>query len=169
MKKQCRETLERAAGIIEGLAWVLEDKGAKDALNCAANMILCVLEAEGLYKEGFCKQSEGEQNEKPLLIRCNEEGMWENYEPYATIDCRNEEDYNFIVRAVEYYNNQSRANENMVEVVRCKDCKYNVSNMERDPLDINDYSGDDIVCSYYMSDGFDPMDFCSNGERVRNT
>lgn len=46
MKQQCRDTLERVTGIIEGLAWVLEDKGAKEALNCAANMLLGVLEAE---------------------------------------------------------------------------------------------------------------------------
>ncbi len=53
----------------------------------------------------------------------------------------------------------------VVEVVRCKDCKFNVANMEIDSLDITDYSGDDIVCSYFMTDGLDPNDFCSNGER----
>ena len=53
MKKQCRETLERATGIIEGLAWVLEDKGAKEALDCAATMIVCVLEEEkGVDEDG---------------------------------------------------------------------------------------------------------------------
>lgn len=48
-------------------------------------------------------------------------------------------------------------------VVRCKDCKYNVANMEKDPLDITDYT-DDIVCSYFMTDGMEPNDFCSKGE-----
>ncbi len=52
----------------------------------------------------------------------------------------------------------------VVEVVRCKDCKFNVANMEKDPLDITDYSGDDIVCSYFMTDGLDPNDYCSYGE-----
>lgn len=51
MNRQRRETLERATGIIEGLAWMLEDKGAKDALNCVANMILGVLEAEEREKD----------------------------------------------------------------------------------------------------------------------
>lgn len=49
-----------------------------------------------------------------------------------------------------------------VPVVRCKDCKYNVANMEKDPLDMNDYT--DIVCSYFMTDGMEPYDFCSKGE-----
>ena len=53
----------------------------------------------------------------------------------------------------------------VVEVVRCKDCKYNVANMQKDPLDTTDYSGDDIVCSYFMTDGMNPTDFCSYGER----
>lgn len=51
---------------------------------------------------------------------------------------------------------------NRMNVVRCKDCKYNVANMEKDPLDITDYT--DIVCSYFMTDGMDPNDFCSKGE-----
>ena len=51
-----------------------------------------------------------------------------------------------------------------VEVVRCKDCKYNVANIDRDPLDKTDYT--DVVCSYWMSDGLDEQnDFCSRGER----
>ena len=50
-----------------------------------------------------------------------------------------------------------------VPVVRCKDCKYNVANMTPDPLDSTDY--EDVVCSYWMSDGACPTDFCSYGER----
>ena len=53
----------------------------------------------------------------------------------------------------------------VIEVVRCKDCKFNVANMEKDPLDCTDYSGDDIVCSYFLTDGLDPNDFCSRGKR----
>lgn len=52
-----------------------------------------------------------------------------------------------------------------VEVVRCKDCIHNADNMTRDPLDVTDYSGEDIVCSYFRTDGMDPDDFCSYGER----
>ena len=47
-------------------------------------------------------------------------------------------------------------------VVRCKDCKYNVANMEKDPLDMTDYT--DIVCAYFMTDGMEANDFCSKGE-----
>lgn len=62
------------------------------------------------------------------------------------------------------YRKQSEDN---VEVVRCKDCKFNVANMEKDPLDITDYSGDDIVCSYFMTDGLEPADFCSRGAKMK--
>lgn len=44
-----------------------------------------------------------QQNEKPLVLQCNKDGVWEKYEPYMTIECPTEEDYDFIVRAVEYY------------------------------------------------------------------
>lgn len=53
----------------------------------------------------------------------------------------------------------------LVEVVRCKDCKFNVANMEKDEMCINDYSGEDIVCSFFMTDGLEPKDYCSRGER----
>ena len=52
----------------------------------------------------------------------------------------------------------------VAEVVRCKDCGFNVSNMQKDPLDITDYLGDDIVCSYFMTDGMHPNDYCSRGK-----
>lgn len=51
-----------------------------------------------------------------------------------------------------------------VEAVRCKDCRFNVGNMENDPLDTTDYS--DITCSYFMTDGIDADDFCSHGEKM---
>ena len=53
----------------------------------------------------------------------------------------------------------------VAEVVRCKDCRFNVSNMENKGFDTTDYSGDDIVCSIHMSDGFKETDFCSYGQR----
>lgn len=62
---------------------------------------------------------------------------------------------------------KEKQKEDTVEVVRCKDCKFNVANMERDPLDITDYSGDDIVCSYFMTDGLEPADFCSYGAKMK--
>ena len=49
-----------------------------------------------------------------------------------------------------------------MNVIMCKDCKYNVANMEKDPLDMTDYT--DIVCAYFMTDGMEPDDFCSKGE-----
>lgn len=54
---------------------------------------------------------------------------------------------------------------NFVEVVRCKNCKFNVANMEIDENDGTDYSGKDIVCSYFMTDGMQENDYCSYGER----
>ena len=53
----------------------------------------------------------------------------------------------------------------VVEVVRCAECRFNVANMEKDGYDTTDYSGEDIVCSYFMTDGMLPNDFCSYGER----
>lgn len=47
-------------------------------------------------------------------------------------------------------------------IVRCKNCIYNVANMQKDPLDITDYT--DIVCTYFMTDGLEPNDYCSKGE-----
>lgn len=53
----------------------------------------------------------------------------------------------------------------VAEVVRCKNCRFNVMNMEKDGYDTTDYSGEDIVCSYFLTDGLEPTDFCSFGER----
>jgi hypothetical protein len=74
-----------------------------------------------------------------------------------------------INKVAEYLYNAGyrKQKEDAVEVVRCKDCKFNVANMEKDPLDITDYSGDDIVCSYFMTDGLEPADFCSYGAKMK--
>lgn len=50
------------------------------------------------------------------------------------------------------------------ELIRCKDCIHNVANRETDPMDITDYSGKDIVCDYFMTDGQEPDDYCSKAE-----
>lgn len=55
----------------------------------------------------------------------------------------------------------------VVEVVRCKECEYNVANREIDPLDATDYSGRDIVCSFFMTDGMHPDDYCSRGKKKK--
>ena len=47
-------------------------------------------------------------------------------------------------------------------IIYCKDCKYNVANIEKDPLDITDYT--DIVCTYFMTDGLSNDDYCSQGK-----
>lgn len=52
-----------------------------------------------------------------------------------------------------------------VEVVRCGECRFNADNMEADPLCLNDYTGADIVCTYWESDGLAADDFCSRGKR----
>lgn len=50
-----------------------------------------------------------------------------------------------------------------VPVVRCRDCKHNVENWNHDELDVTDYT--DITCDFFMTDGMQPDDFCSCGER----
>ena len=47
----------------------------------------------------------------------------------------------------------------VVEVVRCKNCKHKVRTSD------GEYNPEDIVCDYHMSDGFDENDYCSYGER----
>ena len=51
-----------------------------------------------------------------------------------------------------------------VPVVRCGECKFNYANMIHDPLDDTDYT--DITCTYWMSDGVHPNDYCSKGARM---
>ena len=51
--------------------------------------------------------------------------------------------------------------------IRCKDCIHNVANRETDTLDTADYSGVDIVCDYFMTDGQEPDDYCSHAERKK--
>ena len=47
----------------------------------------------------------------------------------------------------------------VVEVVRCKDCKHCALTEE------GEYNPEDIVCGYFMTDGMQADDFCSYGER----
>ena len=51
------------------------------------------------------------------------------------------------------------------ELIRCKDCIHNAANRKTDPMDITDYSGQDIVCDYFMTDGQETDDYCSRAER----
>ena len=46
---------------------------------------------------------------------------------------------------------------------------HNVANRETDPMDITDYSGQDIVCDYFMTDGQEPDDYCSKAEPKERT
>lgn len=67
-----------------------------------------------------------------------------------------------------YYSEHEDGEEDAVivqELIRCKDCIHNVANRETDPMDITDYSGEDIVCDYFMTDGQEPYDYCSRAER----
>jgi hypothetical protein len=52
-----------------------------------------------------------------------------------------------------------KQSENMVEVVRCKDCKH--CTLTED----GEYNPEDIVCGYFMTDGMQAYDYCSYGER----
>ena len=56
-----------------------------------------------------------------------------------------------------------------VPVIQCKDCIHNVANRKTDPIDITDYSGQDIVCDYFMTDGQEPDDYCSKAEPKERT
>lgn len=66
------------------------------------------------------------QIEEPIVLRCNEDGKLEKYEPYATIDCPTKEDYESLVRAVEEY--KKKQSKNVIELP-CKigDTVYVVS------------------------------------------
>lgn len=46
------------------------------------------------------------------------------------------------------------------KIVRCKDCKFNYGNEHNCSFNPND-----IVCTYWESDGLQSDDFCSMGER----
>ena len=46
------------------------------------------------------------------------------------------------------------------EIVRCEDCRYNYGNAEG-----REYNPNDIVCTYFETDGMDASDYCSYGER----
>lgn len=46
-----------------------------------------------------------------------------------------------------------------VEVVRCGDCKF------RCETDDGEYNPEDIVCTYWETDGLKACDFCSKSER----
>ena len=46
------------------------------------------------------------------------------------------------------------------ELVRCKDCRYNYGNAEG-----CEYNPNDIICTYFDTDGMDASDYCSHGER----
>lgn len=65
-----------------------------------------------------------------------------------------------IQKLGEYEDKASTAD--VVEVVRCKDCKYLTLTEE------GEYNPRDIVCTYFMTDGLDSNDYCSYGERREN-
>ena len=45
--------------------------------------------------------SKNQQSGKPLVLRCNEDGVWEKYEPYMTIECPTVEDFEYLKAAME--------------------------------------------------------------------
>lgn len=53
----------------------------------------------------------------------------------------------------------------VVEVVRCKDCKLWSSCLSKQEKQVLIDTNTDGVCEYWMSDGLMPNDFCSYGER----
>lgn len=53
----------------------------------------------------------------------------------------------------------------VVEVVRCKDCKLWGSTLDEEDRQRCIEFNTDLVCDYWMSDGLMPDDYCSKGER----
>lgn len=47
-----------------------------------------------------------------------------------------------------------------IDIVFCKECKFNYGNEHN-----CEYNPEDIVCTYWASDGLRADDFCSYGER----
>ena len=50
------------------------------------------------------------------------------------------------------------------EIIRCKDCKYNYGLTHG-----GDFNPEDIVCTYFDTDGMQCYDFCSCAERIEVT
>ena len=73
------------------------------------------------------------------------------------VDAMEKRGYQFVTQYVFDYD--------YPHVTHCKDCIHNVANRKTDPLDTADYSGIDIVCDYFMTDGQEPDDYCSKAER----
>lgn len=53
----------------------------------------------------------------------------------------------------------------VVEVVRCKDCKLWSSSLTKEEKQVLIDTNTDGVCEVWMSDGLMPNDFCSYGQR----
>ena len=67
-----------------------------------------------------------------------------------------------LVKALAYDRDQYRKGweDRDSEIVRCKGCRYNYGNAEG-----REYNQNDIVCTYFDTDGMDASDYCSCGER----
>ena len=95
------------------------------------------------------------------------DALSERLNPYINKYCGESFPYD-IVHDAFIYEIEHEPTVDAVPVIRCKDCIHNVSNRITDPLCINDYSGDDIVCDYFETDGMEPDDYCSRAERKEN-
>lgn len=70
-------------------------------------------------------------------------------------------DYTFNITSFRNFVNAQPAVD-AVPVIRCKDCKY------RCETEDGEYNPEDIVCTYWMSDGLNENDYCSAGGRKEN-
>ena len=86
--------------------------------------------------------------------KCEHGKCLDNY--YVTCEAL----FNHIVEYYSYCNGWTKRKD-LVEVVRCKDCKFNYGNEHN-----CEYNHHDLVCTYWESDGLDDDDFCSQGERM---
>ena len=82
-----------------------------------------------------------------ISLESNDDKVWYKNKPY----------YKGLAMSRRIIDEQPTAD--VAEVVRCKDCKYKTVTSD------GEYNPEDIVCEYFMSDGFRETDFCSYGER----
>ena len=56
------------------------------------------------------------------LIYDEESKAWEPYEPYMTIDCKTEKDFQFLQNAIEHYKKRGRWEQTAESIWRCSAC-----------------------------------------------
>lgn len=106
-----------------------------------------------------------EMHEKYIISLCESNKVFKD--ATKAVERHHREIYEFITETDKKINEffekvKSETNTppaDVVEVVRCKDCKHCVL------TDEGECNPEDIVCDYFMTDGMQANDYCSYGER----